>query len=117
MRTAALSRNPGRRVGDMSVQTSDVLPSKRQNVKTSKRQGNFTRTYTRATIYFSAHIFKTLRLKAAATHRSMSEMVNEAVKEALAEDAIDLDALAFLRDDADTSFNSFVSGLRRRGTL
>jgi hypothetical protein len=56
-------------------------------------------------------------MKAAATHRSMSEMVNEAVKEALAEDAIDLDALAFLRDHADTSFNSFVSGLRRRGTL
>jgi plasmid stability protein len=106
--------------------TGDVLTSSakatkrqnaRQNAKTPKRQGNFMRNHTRATIYFSADIFKALRMKAAATHRSMSEMVNEAVKEALAEDAIDLDALALLRDDADTTFNSFVSGLRRRGTL
>ena len=75
------------------------------------------RNHTRATIYFSADIFKALRLKAAATHRSMSEMVNEAVRDALAEDAVDLDAFTLLRDDAVTSFNSFVSGLRRRGTL
>jgi hypothetical protein len=75
------------------------------------------RNHTRATVYFSADIFKALRMKAAATHRSMSEMVNEAVRDALAEDAVDLDAFTLLRDDAVTSFNSFVSGLRRRGTL
>ena len=33
-----------------------------------------------------------MRLKAAASHRSISEMVNEAVKVALAEDAEDLSA-------------------------
>jgi hypothetical protein len=75
------------------------------------------RNNTRATIYFSADIFKALRMKAAATHRPISEIVNEAVREALAEDAIDLDAFTLLRDDAVTSFTSFVSGLRRRGTL
>jgi hypothetical protein len=75
------------------------------------------RNHTRATVYFSADIFKALRMKAAATHRSMSEMVNEAVRDVLAEDAVDLDAFTLLRDDAVTSFNSFVSGLRRRGTL
>lgn len=75
------------------------------------------RNNTRATIYFSADIFKALRMKAAATHRSISEMVNEAVRDALAEDAIDLDAFTLLRNDEVTSFNSFVSGLRRRGTL
>jgi hypothetical protein len=75
------------------------------------------RNHTRATVYFSADIFKALRMKAAATHRSISEMVNEAVRDALAEDAIDLDAFTLLRDDAVTSFDSFVSGLRRRGTL
>jgi plasmid stability protein len=101
----------------VTFRRQNAKTSKRQNAKTSKRQGNFMRNHTRATIYFSADIFKALRMKAAATHRSMSEMVNEAVKEALAEDAIDLDALALLRDDADTTFNSFVSGLRRRGTL
>jgi plasmid stability protein len=45
------------------------------------------RNHKRATVYFSADIFKALRMKAAATHRSMSELVDEAVKDALAEDA------------------------------
>jgi hypothetical protein len=75
------------------------------------------RNHTRATIYFSADIFTALRMKSAATRRSISQMVNEAVRDALAEDAVDLDAFTLLRDDAVTSFQSFVSGLRRRGTL
>ena len=73
--------------------------------------------HTRATIYFSPDIFKAVRMKAAATHRSISELVNEAVKESLAEDAVDLDAVKLLRDDPALTFESFVSGLRRRGTL
>jgi hypothetical protein len=75
------------------------------------------RNNTRTTIYFAPEIFRALRMKAAATHRSMSEMVNEAVKDALAADATDLDAFVLLQDDAETSFESFVSGLRRRGKL
>jgi hypothetical protein len=75
------------------------------------------RDRTRSTIYFSTDIFKALRMKAAVTHRSISEMVNEAVKDTLAQDAIDLDAIKLLGDEPATSFNSFVSGLRRRGTL
>lgn len=72
---------------------------------------------TRATIYFSADLFKALRMKAAATHRSISDLANEAVKDALANDAIDLDAIELLRDEPVGSFDSFVSALRRRGTL
>ena len=75
------------------------------------------RNNTRVTVYFAPEIFKALRMKAAATHRSMSEMVNEAVRDALAEDATDRDAFTRLQDDADTSFDSFVSELRRRGKL
>ena len=71
----------------------------------------------RATIYFSADIHKALRMKSASTHRSMSEMVNEAVKDVLSADAADLDAVTLLRDEPDTSFTSFVSDLRRRGKL
>jgi hypothetical protein len=43
--------------------------------------------------------------------------VDDAVKDASAEDATDFDAFTLLRDDASTSFDSFVSGLRRRGKL
>ena len=71
----------------------------------------------RATIYFSADIFAALRMKAAATHRSISEIANEAVSDALSDDAADLDAFTVRRNDETTSFYSFVSGLRRRGTL
>jgi predicted HicB family RNase H-like nuclease len=44
----------------------------------------------RATIYFNPDLHKALRLKAVETSRSVSDLVNEAVKEALAEDAEDL---------------------------
>ena len=46
----------------------------------------------RATIYFDPVLHKALRLKAAETSRSITEIVNEAVREALAEDAEDLAA-------------------------
>jgi len=42
---------------------------------------------------------------------------DEAVKDALAEDAADFDAFTLLRDEPVTTFDSFVSGLRRRGAL
>jgi hypothetical protein len=47
----------------------------------------------RATIYFDPILHKALRLKAVETSRSVSELVNEAVREALSDDAEDL--LAF----------------------
>ena len=46
----------------------------------------------RATVYFEADVHQALRLKAAAADRSISDVVNEAVKIALAEDAEDLAA-------------------------
>ena len=46
----------------------------------------------RVTIYFNPDLHKALRLKAVETSRSVSELVNEAVKESLAEDAEDLAA-------------------------
>ena len=46
----------------------------------------------RATVYFDADVHQALRLKAAAADRSISDVVNEAVKVALAEDAEDLAA-------------------------
>jgi hypothetical protein len=75
------------------------------------------RDRTRSTVYFSTDIFKALRMKSAVTHRSISELVNEAVTDALAEDAIDLDAIKLLGSEPMITFDSFVSGLRRRGTL
>jgi plasmid stability protein len=71
----------------------------------------------RATIYFAPEIHRALRLKAAAADRSISDMVNEAVTAALAEDAEDLAAFDERRHEPTVSFESFVKGLKRRGRI
>ena len=71
----------------------------------------------RATVYFDASVHKALRLKAAASDRSISEMVNDAVKVALAEDAEDLAALDQLSTERSVSFESLVRDLRKRGRI
>ncbi|MGH8468902.1 MAG: CopG family transcriptional regulator [Gammaproteobacteria bacterium] len=74
-------------------------------------------TQKRATVYFDAEVHLALRLKAAASHRSISEMVNEAVKVILAEDAEDLSAFEERKGERSISFESFVKDLRQRGRI
>jgi hypothetical protein len=65
----------------------------RLDVKTSKRYCRGMKTANkRATVYFDSEIHRGLRLKAAETDRSISDLVNDAVKLSLAEDAEDLAA-------------------------
>jgi len=71
----------------------------------------------RATVYFDAALHKALRLKAAATERSVSDVVNEAVRVLLAEDADDLAALEERADEPTVSFESFVRELKAEGTI
>ena len=71
----------------------------------------------RATIYFESDVHRALRLKAAAADRSVSDMVNEAVKVALAEDAEDLAAFSAREREKSYSFETFVQGLKRRGRI
>lgn len=71
----------------------------------------------RATIYFESDVHKALRLRAAASDRSISDMVNDAVRAALAEDAADLEAFAERRAEKSISFETFVAGLKRRGRI
>jgi plasmid stability protein len=71
----------------------------------------------RATIYLDADVHRALRLKAAASDRSISEMVNDAVKATLAEDAEDLAVFSERKDERSVSFDAFVQGLRRRGRI
>jgi hypothetical protein len=71
----------------------------------------------RVTVYFEPAIHKALRLRAAASDRSVSDMVNDAVRVSLAEDAADLEAFSARRKEKSVSFESFVKGLKRRGQL
>ena len=71
----------------------------------------------RATIYFEPAIHRALRLKSAETERSVSDLVNEAVKATLAEDADDLAAFELREPEPTLSFEDFVKDLRRRGKV
>lgn len=71
----------------------------------------------RATVYFEPEIHRALRLKAAATDRSISDMVNDAVKLALAEDAEDLAAFEERAHEKSVDFETVVRSLRRRGKI
>jgi hypothetical protein len=71
----------------------------------------------RATVYFEPEVHRALRLKAAATETSMSDMVNAAVKLTLAEDAEDLEAFESRRREPNLDFENFVRALKRRGKL
>jgi hypothetical protein len=71
----------------------------------------------RATVYFDPDIHLALRLKAAETDRSLSDLVNEAVKLALADDAEDLAAFEERAAEPMLPFGDVVKDLRRRGKI
>ena len=62
----------------------------------------------RATVYLDPEIHRALKLKAASTDQSISEMVNEAVRLALADDAEDLEAFETRVSEPDVDFDTFV---------
>jgi len=72
---------------------------------------------TRATIYFDADLHRALRLKAAATRRSVSELVTEAVREALREDQEDLAAVANRAAEPSVTYDASLKKLKADGTL
>ena len=74
-------------------------------------------TQKRATVYFDPTLHRALRLKAAATDRSISEIVNDAVRAALAEDAEDLAAFDERRDEPVLLFEDLVKDLKQRGQI
>ncbi len=71
----------------------------------------------RTTVYFDGPIHRALRLKAAETDQSLSELINSAVRESLSEDATDLEAFESRTPEPSLSFESVVKDLRRSGKL
>jgi len=71
----------------------------------------------RATIYLDPDLHKALRLKALETSRSMSELVNEAIKEAIAEDAEDFGAFDERAGEPLVSYDQMVKRLREDGRI
>ncbi len=71
----------------------------------------------RATVYFDPRLHRALRLKAVETDRSLSELVNDAIRRTLAEDAEDLAAFEERAEEPNLSFEAVLKDLRKRGKL
>lgn len=74
-------------------------------------------TSKRSTIYFDPQLHAALRLKAAHTNRSLSDIVNDAVREALAEDQEDLAAFDDRVSEPTMSYEALLNDLKAHGKI
>jgi plasmid stability protein len=71
----------------------------------------------RSTIYLDPDVHRALRLKAVETDRSISDLVNDAVRAAMAEDAEDVAAFTERAAEDSVPYADFVTRLKREGKL
>jgi post-segregation antitoxin (ccd killing protein) len=71
----------------------------------------------RATVYLDPELHKALRLKAVETSQSVSELVNNAIREALAEDAEDHAAFEERVREPLISYNEMIKRLKKDGRI
>ena len=71
----------------------------------------------RSTIYFDPELHRALRLKAAATSSTVSDLVNQAVRYAMSEDADDLEAFQMRESEELISFEDLLKDMKNRGTI
>jgi plasmid stability protein len=74
-------------------------------------------TATRSTIYFEPDLHRALRVKAAHTRRSISNLVNNAVRQALREDQEDLAALEERVNEPLISYEELLKDLKKHGKI
>lgn len=74
-------------------------------------------TTRRATVYFDPAVHRALRLKSAATDRTVSDIINDALRKSFAEDVADLADARKRRREPSISFESAVKAMKRRGQL
>jgi len=72
---------------------------------------------TRATIYLDPELHKALRLKAVETSQSLSKLVNDAIKESLAEDAEDIAAFEERVKEPLISYETMIKRLKKDGKI
>jgi hypothetical protein len=71
----------------------------------------------RITVYLKPEFHRALRVKAAETEYSVSDLVNSAVKHALLEDALDLEAFERRAREKRLAFEDVVKALKRDGKI
>lgn len=71
----------------------------------------------RATVYFEPELYRAIRLKSINSEQSISEIINESVKQALQEDMEDLLAFKKTEKEPEVSFEDVLKDLKERGKL
>jgi hypothetical protein len=71
----------------------------------------------RSTIYLDPELHKALKLKAVETSRSVSDLVNKAVRESLTEDVEDLAAFEERASEPLISYDEMIKRLKKDGRI
>ena len=71
----------------------------------------------RSTVYFDPTLHQALRLKAAGSQQSLSELVDEAVRLLMKEDQEDLEAYSNRLAEPEISYEALLNDLRKHGKL
>ncbi len=71
----------------------------------------------RSTVYLEPSLHQALRIKSAETSRSMSELINDALKESFAEDLEDLAAFEERADESLVSYEHILKRLKKDGRI
>jgi hypothetical protein len=71
----------------------------------------------RSTVYFDPTIHQALRIKAASTHLSISDIVNEAVRVQMTEDQEDLQAFSERVNEPEISYETLLNDLKKHGKI
>jgi len=71
----------------------------------------------RATVYFDPEVHRALKIKAAVTNRSISELIDHAVKLELADDEEDIRAFEERAKEPTVSFDEVLKDLKANGKI
>ena len=71
----------------------------------------------KATVYLDDDLHQALRLKAAETRESMSELINEALRAVMSEDLEDLSDWKKRRNEKPIPYEEFLKQLKADGTI
>ena len=71
----------------------------------------------RATIYFDPDIHRVLKIKAATTNRSISELIDIAIRYELAEDEEDIRTFEERKNEPTISFETVLKDLKKNGKI
>ncbi|MBD1390726.1 ribbon-helix-helix domain-containing protein [Neiella sp. HB171785] len=71
----------------------------------------------RSTVYFEPAIHQALKVRAASTNVSVSELIDEAVRLLMREDQEDLQALSARADEEEISYEALLDDLKKHGKI